>query len=175
MRLVPVVLFYFGDSGRVQEYAIQSSRTTHGTAEVLDCCRLFARLLEFALQGGNVREAFPLKGLPLHTPKVMALANGEWRAKRLDEIRGSGYCVESLEAALWCFNQTTTLRDALLAAANLGDDADTTAAIVGQLAGAYYGVQAIPKHWLGCLHMGEEIAAIARSLHTVAKGRQMQP
>ena len=62
-------------------------------------------------------------------------------------IRGRGYVVDSLEAALWAFSRTNTFEEGALAAANLGDDADTTAAIYGQLAGAYYGTAAIPAEW----------------------------
>jgi ADP-ribosyl-[dinitrogen reductase] hydrolase len=95
---------------------------------------------------------------------VAAIARGEYLDKGETEIKGSGYSVQSLEAALWCFHHTQTYADAVLQAANLGDDADTTAAIVGQLAGAYYGTRAIPEHWLERLHEREEIAATADRL-----------
>jgi ADP-ribosyl-[dinitrogen reductase] hydrolase len=72
--------------------------------------------------------------------------------------------VESLEAALWCFHTTPSFESAVLEAANLGDDADTTAAIVGQVAGAFYGVQGIPAKWLEKLHMREEILGMAEAL-----------
>ena len=74
----------------------------------------------------------------------------------------------SLEAALWCFHTTSTFEEALLAAANLGDDADTTAAIVGQLGGAFYGVGGIPAAWLERLHMRNDIAALAEALYSAA-------
>ncbi len=74
--------------------------------------------------------------------KIVSIARGAYRSKGEDEIRGSGYVVDCLEAALWCFDRTDTFRDAILAAANLGDDADTTAAVCGQVAGAYYGESA---------------------------------
>ena len=86
-------------------------------------------------------------------PKIMMIANGEYRNKAIEEIRGSGYVVESLEAALWCFLQTDNFEAAILKAANLGDDADTTAAICGQVAGAFYGESGIPKKWLDRLVM----------------------
>ena len=102
------------------------------------------------------------------TPKVKAIAAGEYRDKPGAEIVGSGYSVASLEAALWCFHHTDSYADAVLAAANLGDDADTTAAIVGQLAGAYYGPTAIPSEWLGRLWMADEIQAMADGLFNAA-------
>lgn len=76
-----------------------------------------------------------------------------------------------LEAAFWCFQHTECCADAVLAAANLGDDADTTAAIVGQLAGAYYGVQGIPAGWLEKLWMRDEIQATADALLDASQAR----
>lgn len=97
------------------------------------------------------------------------LAPGQWTddtsmALCLAEITGTGYSVASLEAALWCFHTHHDFASTILAAANLGDDADTTAAIVGQLAGAFYGVGAIPEDWLHKLHMRSEIQAYATRL-----------
>ena len=87
------------------------------------------------------------------------------------EIRGTGYVVESLEAALWAFHKSTDFREAVLLAANLGDDADTTAAICGQIAGAYYGCEAIPEEWRGRLTMVAEITSMADSIY--ARARQL--
>jgi ADP-ribosyl-[dinitrogen reductase] hydrolase len=92
------------------------------------------------------------------------IAQGEYRDKSVGEIRGTGYVVESLEAALWCFLQTDTFEAAILKAANLGDDADTTAAICGQVAGAYYGESGIPQKWLDRLVMRQEITELADRL-----------
>jgi ADP-ribosyl-[dinitrogen reductase] hydrolase len=75
-----------------------------------------------------------------------------------------GYVVDSLEVALWCFAKTDSFEDAIVKAVNLGHDADTNAAICGQLAGAFYGVQAIPQRWLDCLHMRQEIDEMAQKL-----------
>jgi ADP-ribosyl-[dinitrogen reductase] hydrolase len=96
--------------------------------------------------------------------EVELVAAGSFLTKEPPEIRGTGYVVESLEAALWAFDRTDTFRDAVLAAANLGDDADTTAAICGQLAGAYYGASAIPDEWLEKLAMRERIEEMADAL-----------
>ena len=92
------------------------------------------------------------------------IARGEYRNKSADKIRGTGYVVESLEAALWCFLQTDTFESAILKAANLGDDADTTAAVCGQVAGAYYGERGIPPRWLDRLALRSTIATMADQL-----------
>ncbi len=102
---------------------------------------------------------------------MAAIAGRTYLQKSQDDIRGSGYCVDSLEAAVWCFAMTESFRDAVLAAANLGDDADTTAAIVGQLAGAFYGADSIPAGWIDTLHQAAEIRTLACAL-AVARAAQ---
>ncbi len=89
---------------------------------------------------------------------------GAYRIKNRTQIKGTGYVVDSLEASLWCFDQTENFRDAVLMAANLGDDADTTAAITGQLAGAFYRETGIPLQWRQQLVMGELIGDMAEKL-----------
>ncbi|MGU9854219.1 ADP-ribosylglycohydrolase family protein [Pseudomonas koreensis] len=164
MRLAPVVLFYFPDARQIHQFASDSSRTTHAAPEAIECCQLLAEVINKALLGASKSELRKLSDSTFVQAKVAAIARGDYLTKSADEIRGSGYCVETLEAALWCFHHTDSLAAAILQAANLGDDADTTAAIVGQVAGAYYGVRAIPAHWLEMLHDGEEIAATADRL-----------
>ncbi len=89
--------------------------------------------------------------------------------KTREQIAGTGYSVASLEAALWCFGRSESFESTILEAANLGDDADTTAAITGQLAGAFYGKSGIPSQWLTKLHMGAEIENTAAALLETAK------
>jgi len=164
MRLAPVPMFYAGDERATWHYARESTRTTHGAQEALDCSGLFALQLRAALLGHAREEILAIRAPAPLSPKVHALMEGAWRAKSREEIRGSGYCVESLEAALWCFAATSTFEQAVLEAANLGDDADTTAAICGQLAGAFYGIEAIPAHWRARLALADEIDRVARQL-----------
>lgn len=171
MRLAPVVLFFFPDARQTQRFCAESSRTTHAAPEAIECCQLFAELISTALLGASKTEMRKLPHLTFTQSNVAAIARGDYLAKPASEIRGSGYCVQSLEAALWCFHHTDNFAAAILQAANLGDDADTTAAIVGQLAGAYYGVRAIPGHWLELLHEGEEIAATADRLLQASRQR----
>jgi ADP-ribosyl-[dinitrogen reductase] hydrolase len=166
MRLAPVVLYF---SGAPREEALKfaelSSRTTHGARECLDACRLFAEMLLRALEGAP-KEAILFGHEPglASSPNIAAIARGDYRSKSEAEIRGTGYVVASLEAALWCFLNTDSFEAAILRAANLGDDADTTAAICGQIAGAYYGESGIPGHWLERLVMADEIRAMADQL-----------
>jgi ADP-ribosyl-[dinitrogen reductase] hydrolase len=165
MRLAPVVLFFYPDHDLARHYAAESSRTTHGAAECLDACRLFGEMLCRAL-GGADKQAILLghKVDIFRSEKIADIGRGAYFEKEKFLIRGSGYVVNSLEAALWSFQSTYTFEAAILTAANLGDDADTTAAICGQIAGAFYGESEIPRHWLEKLVMKEEIAKLAEGL-----------
>jgi ADP-ribosyl-[dinitrogen reductase] hydrolase len=98
------------------------------------------------------------------SPTIRSISKGEYLTKSEDAIQGTGYVVESLEAALWSFWTTDNFEQAILKATNLGDDADTTAAICGQVAGAFYGEDGIPKRWLDRLVMREEIGLLAEKL-----------
>lgn len=170
MRLAPVVLYYFPDHTQVLHYAAESSRTTHGALECLDACRLLADVLYRALSGADKNAVLTgTSPKDLTAPALRELAAGEYRKLPAKKIQGTGYVVKSLEAALWCFDTTGTFEQAILAAANLGDDADTTAAICGQVAGAYYGVRAIPAGWLAKLARREEITHLAERLMTHEK------
>lgn len=164
MRLAPVAMFYARDASGLFDFAADSTRTTHGADEALQCSRLFALQLRAALAGTSKDEILAVVYPGPLGAGVAPLAAGAWRSKPESQIKGSGYCVESLEAALWCFYTTDSFEAAILKAANLGDDADTTAAICGQLAGAHYGVAGIPPAWLEPLTMRDEIAALADSL-----------
>ena len=176
MRLAPVPLYFARDPGLAIRMSADSSRTTHGTAAAVDACRYFAGLLLGALNGAE-KDALlapnfsPVAGLWEREPlqrDVAEVAAGSFRAKEPPAIAGTGYVVRSLEAALWAFATTNDFRSGALAAVNLGDDADTTGAIFGQIAGACYGVQAIPEEWRSKLTMGDRITAMAERLLAAA-------
>jgi ADP-ribosyl-[dinitrogen reductase] hydrolase len=169
MRLAPIPMFYSPDRDRVLHFSGESSRTTHGATECIDASRLFGDMLFRALSGASKTEIlFGNDPGIVVSPSIQAIANGAYRNKPINDIRGTGYVVESLEAALWCFWTTETYEQAVLAATNLGDDTDTTSAICGQVAGAYYGESAIPSHWLRQLTMRNEITELADQLYAAA-------
>ena len=165
MRLAPVVLFSFPDMPSVLQHAADSSRTTHGALEAVESCQLFATLLHAALSGTPKDKFLPDLTYQPTSKKLIELASGAFLSKSEQHIKGSGYCIESIEAALWCFFNTNSYREAVLRAVNLGDDADTTGAIVGQLAGAYYGINDVPQPWVQRLAMREDIVYMAEKLH----------
>lgn len=168
MRLAPVPMFCYPDRDRTLYLSGESSRTTHGATECIEASRLFGEMLFHALSGADKTEILEKNQLERITSlSIQAIAKGEYQRKTVTEICGSGYVVKSLEAAVWCFWTSETFEQAVLNATNLGDDADTTAAICGQLAGAFYGVQGIPSHWLELLTMKDEISTLADQLYSV--------
>ena len=164
MRIAPVPMFYAEDIESLLLYAGASSRTTHGAPEAVECAKLFSAQIRSALLGRSKDEVLLKSDFVPTEEKVTAISRGAYIEKSESQIKGSGYVVEALEAALWCFYHTDSFETAVLKAANLGDDADTTAAIVGQIAGAYYGVEGIPQKWLSLLYQRDEIEGLATSL-----------
>lgn len=94
--------------------------------------------------------------------------NGSYRGKARSAIRSTGYVIHTLEAALWCVSETTTFRDAVLLGVNLGDDADTVGAVTGQIAGAAYGVSAVPEEWFNRLAWNDRMVETAQQLYEVS-------
>jgi ADP-ribosylglycohydrolase len=156
MRLAPVPIrhaeLYPDNIPELARLADESSIPTHASEPCRSACRYLATVL-VALINGEDRAAVlspdwePLRILndlqPLH-PQIQAVAQGTFRHKCPPAIKGSGWVVQSLEAALWAFHDAATFNEAVLRAVNLGDDADTTGAVCGQLAGAYWGEKKIP-------------------------------
>ena len=103
------------------------------------------------------------------TPQIAALAAGSFKRKQPPEIHSTGYVVDSLQAALWAFYQARDFREGALLAVNLGDDADTTGAVYGQLAGAFYGENGIPVAWRDTIAQRELISELAEKLYATAE------
>ncbi|MFM2273726.1 MAG: hypothetical protein RL702_2791 [Pseudomonadota bacterium] len=163
MRLAPIALRHWQDRERLRDVAARQSIVTHAASEAVDACVGFAEILADAIAGQPHSAVLRGRGQDL-TRGIAAVLGGSWRGKPRSAIRSTGYVVHSLETALWCVGQTGSFEDAVVLAANLGDDADTVAAITGQLAGALYGASAIPSRWLDRLAWCPRIANMARSL-----------
>ncbi len=165
MRLAPVALYYHRQPETAIAMAAESSRTTHAAPAAVDACRYMAGLILGALHGSTKDELLgerfcPVPGLWERSPlarEVDRVASGSFKERQPPDVRGTGYVVQSLEAALWAFHLASSFEEGSLLAVNLGDDADTTGAIYGQLAGAYYGLEAIPLSWREKLTLVEQI------------------
>lgn len=169
MRLAPVPMFFGANPKEAIDRAAESSRTTHGAVEAIDACRHFAGLLVSALGGADKDTLLepnhcPVEGLweqaPL-TERFASVASGSFKRREPPAIRGTGYVVETLEAALWAFHKSTSFRDGALLA-------DTTGAIYGQITGAHYAADGILANWRERLTMSERIVAMADGLHEIA-------
>lgn len=179
MRLAPVPLYYAAGPAEAIARSGESSRTTHGATTAVDGCRYLGALLVGAVVGAtkeallapryspalNYWERHPL------APEIDEIATGSFKRRRPPEIKGTGYVVKSLEAALWAFYHGDSFREGCLLAVNLGDDADTTGAVYGQLAGAYYGEGAIPVDWRAKLALRETIESLAEAIWKAAWSR----
>ena len=168
MRLAPVPItgraLWPDQTERLMTLCAESSLPTHGSAQCRDACRYHGLLLAALINGVPLPEALaptgPVASLFLAvatSSEIAEVAGGTFTTRQPPEIVGSGWVVRSLEAALWSVATTDTFEAAVLAAANLGNDADTTAAIAGQIAGAAYGRTGIAPHLLDGLRGRDQL------------------
>jgi ADP-ribosyl-[dinitrogen reductase] hydrolase len=173
MRLAPVPIRYANHLELAVKWSGEQATSTHGAVECVEASRLLGEILTMALRGEHdklqlLKPQWPRLSV-CTSARLQAIAEGAYFETARTNIKGSGYVVDSLEAALWCFYTTDNFQDAVLAAANLGDDADTTAAITGQIAGAFYGEAGIPAAWLAKVVMAQEIGSMAEQLSTAGE------
>ncbi len=166
-RVAPVVLHAFADCAQAVELAADVARTTSQAPLVLDACRLLAAMLHAALRGepralvlNPPASVFAARAL---RPQVAAVG----AANCLDgapPADANGDVLAVLALARWAFGSTTNFRDGALRAVNLGGHSDVIGAVYGQLAGAFYGLSAVPRGWREALVHSEQIAQLADRL-----------
>lgn len=164
MRLAPAVIAAHRDANKAAALSRAQSLVTHAAPECLDSAEVLARVLVAGIAGDGHAALDAGVDARLAASKVKVIAIGGWRGKTRDQIKSSGYVVNTLEAALWAVGGSSSFEEAVLKAVNLGDDADTVGAVTGQLAGAIYGRSAIPKRWLARLAWKESIEERAHAL-----------
>ncbi len=171
MRLAPVPLFFRADLEEVVKFSAESSRTTHAARACVDACRYFGVLIALAASGAEKHtmlrpyaDNYDLFSAEPLVAEIAKIAEGSFKHKNPPNIRGTGYVVQSLEAALWAFYHAEDFVSGARLAVNLGEDADTTGAVYGQLAGAFYGASGIPQRWRDLLTMRDEIIEMADAL-----------
>jgi len=174
MRLAPVPMRYARDYKEAIRRSGESSVTTHGAETCVDACRYFGALIAGALTGAAKETLLAPDYFAEHSlhddlcAEIDAIARGSFKEKQPPEIKGTGYVVDSLEASLWAFYNSNSFEEGCLLAVNLGDDADTTGAIYGQIAGAFYGLEGIPLHWREKIFDRDRILDLATALHAGA-------
>ena len=177
MRLAPIPMAYRADPARAIHLAGESSRLTHNHPDAQDACRYLAALTIGALNGAGKEELLqpffdPAENTWTDVPLTDAMADivqGSFMKKERDEIHPSAHAVLCLEAALWAFARTDSFADGALLVVNMGDDSDTTGAVYGQFAGAYYGYGALPQRWRDDLAKPDLLRDYALDLLRLAK------
>ena len=172
MRLAPIpVVFYKESMSRIWAEGAASSKTTHTSPAAVWGCGFWSALTALAIRGASKAEMLtwisniPYQDAVRHYPIAWkTVLDRRFLTKRREEIRASGFVVESCEAALWAFFQTSTFAEGACLVVNLGKDTDTVGAIYGILAGAYYGYEGIPTDWLAVLQKAEMVAAVWKDL-----------
>lgn len=166
-RVAPSVLFYFAAPAEAVNYAAEAARTTCQSPGALEACRLFGAMLSAALAGRPkqaVLQPAPelLDVTSLRTEVAQLVGGGS--ARLAPATPAAGNVIDVLGAVLWSFQTTDNFRDGALRVANLGANSDVAAAVYGQLAGAHYGVTAIPATWRNSLVGLDAIESLADRL-----------
>jgi len=184
MRILPVA-FHFAASGTEEmlKATHEISCVTHAHPRSQMACGLYNLMVVELLGGASPFEAChraiesalqaysdsPFSEELLHFERVL---NGRIHEEPEDVIRSSGYVVHTLEASIWTFLRASSFAEAVLTAVNLGEDTDTTGAVTGGLAGVYYGLEAIPKHWIDALARLPDIVALGERLYSEISSRR---
>lgn len=177
MRILPL-LFYIKDMSIEERYRItkEVSSITHRHVRSIIACFYYLEFARRLLYGNDLVSIYKL--LQTEIPEFLELLDiNPDELKRFDrllkadiykldedDIQSSGYVIHTLEASIWCLMTTENYKDAVLKAVNLGSDTDTTAAVVGGLAGLLYSWQSIPVHWLDVLAKKEAIVTLCNKL-----------
>ena len=166
MRILPFVLFteYGEYAGNWLDIIHQASAMTHAHERAKVGCGIYTIVMRQLLHDPNMnsvelglrRAECEYRGFPefQHYARIF---DSDFKHLKREDVKSTGYVVDTLEAALWCLMTTDNYKDCVLKAVNLGDDTDTVAAVAGGMAGALYGYDAIPTEWLNTLMKREYI------------------
>lgn len=172
MRLAPVAMAYAGDWDKLITTSVQQAALTHG-GDALGASAVLGLLLGALLVSASKehaatiikqRTSWIVDGQDVMTPVLKKIVMGDYRRKTDKQVYATGYSIDTLEAALWAFFRYDSFQDCILAAVNLGGDADTVGAVCGALCGAFYGIKGIPSQWQEQLVYGAGIADLGSAL-----------
>ncbi len=164
MRLAPVAIRHWHDPVEARRIADLQSRTTHYSKLSAAACEYLAATLCALISGQEWTPATRPTANTSWPDEVRAFASEDWHKRDRDSISSTGFVVHTLEAALWAVDTTNSFEAAMLKAVNLGDDADSVGAVAGQLAGARYGLSAIPLKWRDTLFHNQKIESLGMAL-----------
>jgi len=200
MRLAPVPMFYFGDDIKLVEMSKLNSMVTHLSIDSINSCEFMSAVISECFRGGykhnvinfmhwshDLHQYFNFfekseKREKIHE-KIVGIAKCVYFQKiapdgnlsspnGMNFITGGAHAPVTLETALWGFHNTTNFKDGALKVVNLGGDSDTTGAVYGQIAGAYYGLSGIPKEWVDKIYEIDRIKSYAEKLYELNLARR---
>jgi ADP-ribosyl-[dinitrogen reductase] hydrolase len=179
MRVIPIALaFHCAGLERACHLAQESSRVTHPHPRCQEACSIYTRLACKALQGAEKKAlAEALADLDVQDDQLRSRLSrykdaDSWKQQEEGNIRSTGYVLDTLEAALWAFFSTNTFEDGAIRVVNLGDDADTVGAVYGGLAGAHYGLDALPPRWIQAMRNRDLLQSVAEGLEGLQGGAE---
>ena len=173
MRIAPLTFYMFGIRKAEDRFRIvkEVSSLTHAHEWSVAACYIYVEMLNKLRMNRKKKEAYRelredfARGVPFISKATLAkfvrILENDISTLPEKDIRSSGFVIDTLEAAFWCFLTTDNYKDAVLKAVNLGDDTDTTGAVTGALAGLAYGLEGIPQEWLDQLAAVDEVRRIA--------------
>ena len=167
MRILPVgLLFFQATDAQLVELASEASSVTHGHPRSRACCAVYTLMVRDAVLGNrpNIHGALARARLafPDELRAELATIQG-WR-----ERSGSGYVVDTLWSAWEAFDHSSSYEEAVVRAVRYGNDTDTTAAVAGGLAGAWYGIESVPPPWLEEMRGREIVEPLLEELKGLA-------
>jgi ADP-ribosyl-[dinitrogen reductase] hydrolase len=165
MRCAPLALHYASDRIGLMDAAAREAAITHIDARAAAGSAALCVLLSLVLEGVDREAVFDL-AFDILEENPLGLANvlTDIPEKAPADLRPLPYVVDTLEVAVYQFLKAPSFEEVLVRTANLGGDADTTSAVAGALAGAHFGVEAIPRPWLRALQDRTVIRGLAREL-----------
>ncbi len=163
MRCAPIALRFRHDREMLRQVSIDVARMTHPDPMATWGSVALNQGIVHLLDGGSLEEvaAAAVAGVD-HADVVAVIRDAAGRA--YDEVRSGGFVLETLGAAFWAIAHRDSAEEAIVAAVSMGDDTDTTGAVAGALAGAHYGVEALPERWRSVLEPREELVSLAERL-----------
>ena len=177
MRILPLA-YYVEEMSLEKQFELthQVSCLTHGHPRSQMACGIYIQFAVNLLHGQEPGEAYKAMAaevikyysrLPYRCelPHFSRILEANIQKLSEESIKSSGYVIDTLEASLWCFLNSKSYEETVLKAVNLGDDADTTGAVAGGIAGLYYGLAAIPERWLNTLARKDDILDLARRFY----------
>lgn len=174
MRVAPVALAYHAtEIERASQLAMESSKVTHPHLRCQEACALYTQVTVKALRGSDKEAlakavvASEIQDEPLRNRLSTYQNRDSWIQQSEINIKSTGYVIDTLEAALWAFFSTDTFEDGAISAVSLGEDADTVAAVYGALAGAFYGLEAIPSRWMRAMRQKELLQKVSEGLEAL--------